>query len=177
MDTSARVASDANAVPLGRWTINPADSTAAFSVRNFGVNTVRGTVPIRDASVVVAAGGRITAVHAVLDLFGIDTSNPKRDRDLRGHRLLDTEQFPQLEFDATDNSAAVDGWRLGGTLTCRGVSIPVELDATPTARSTNGQMTVRAVTRFDRRDLGIRAPRIMIGRQVLVEITATFRIS
>jgi hypothetical protein len=31
---------------------------------------------------------------------------------------------------------------------------------------TNGQLTVRATTRFDRRDLGIKAPRLMICRGV-----------
>jgi len=36
-------------------------------------------------------------------------------------------------------------------------------------------LTIKATARFDRRDLGIRAPRLMIGRKVQVQINAQFR--
>lgn len=175
MDTSAAPTAVAVAVPVGRWTIDPGNSTAEFAVRNFGVNTVRGIVPIREATVIVAEGQQLSAVRAGLHLVGIDTANTKRDKDLRGRRLLDTEQFPDLTFDATDVRATGDGWLLTGTLAAHGTTIPVTLNATLTAGPTNGQFTVRATTRFDRRDLGIRAPRLMIGRDVLVQIDAHFR--
>jgi polyisoprenoid-binding protein YceI len=175
MDTSAAPTAVAVAVPVGRWTIDPGNSTAEFAVRNFGVNTVRGIVPIRDATIDVAEGQQLSAVRAGLHLVGIDTANTKRDKDLRGRRLLDTEQFPDLTFDATDVRATGDGWLLTGTLAAHGTTIPVILNATLTAGPANGQFTVRATTRFDRRDLGIRAPRLMIGRDVLVQIDAQFR--
>jgi len=175
MDTSAAPTAVAVAVPVGRWTIDPGNSTAEFAVRNFGVNTVRGIVPIREATVVVAEGQQISAVRAGLHLPGIDTANAKRDKDLRGRRLLDTDQFPDLTFDATDVRATGDGWLLTGTLAAHGTTIPVTLNATLTAGPTNGQFTVRATAHFDRRDLGIRAPRLMIGRDVLVQIDAHFR--
>ena len=76
----------------------PQGSSASFSVSNFGVNTVRGIVPIRAATVVVAADRLINRVHATLDLAGIDTGNARRDKDLRSHRLLDTDQFPDVTF-------------------------------------------------------------------------------
>ena len=132
-------------------------------------------MPIREATVVVAEGQQISAVRAGLHLPGIDTANAKRDKDLRGRRLLDTDQFPDLTFDATDVRATGDGWLLTGTLAAHGTTIPVTLNATLTAGPTNGQFTVRATAHFDRRDLGIRAPRLMIGRDVLVQIDAHFR--
>ena len=75
MDTSAAPTAVAPAFPVGRWTIDPGNSTAEFAVRNFGVNTVRGIVPIRDATIVVAEGQQISAVRADLHLAGIDTAN------------------------------------------------------------------------------------------------------
>ena len=175
MDTSAVPTGVEVGVPGGCWTIDPGNSSAEFAVRNFGVNTVRGIVPIREATVVVAQHNRISTVHATLHLAGIDTANTKRDKDLRGRRLLDTEQFADLTFDATDNRVTDDGWRLAGTLAAHGTTIPVTLNATLTSGPMNGQFTVRATTRFDRRDLGIKAPRLMIGREVIVQINAQFR--
>jgi polyisoprenoid-binding protein YceI len=176
MDTAAAPTDVAVTVPVGRWEIDPGNSTAEFAVRNFGVNTVRGIVPIREATaVVVAQGHGITAVHAGLHLAGIDTANTKRDKDLRGRRLLDTEQFPELTFDATHIQGTTEGWRLTGSMTAHGATIPVTLDATLITGPTKGQLTIRATTRFDRRDLGIKAPRVMIGHDVQVQINAQFR--
>jgi len=163
-------------VPVGRWLIDPDSSTASFSVRNFGVHMVRGIVPIREATAVVAEGHRVTAVHAVLNLAAIDTANTKRDKDLRARGLLDTERFPDLVFDATNIQATTDGWLLKGALTAHGASIPVTMHCVLATGPTNGGMTIQATTRLDRRDLGIRAPRMLIGHHVLVEIDARFRI-
>ena len=175
MDTSASPTGVAAGVPVGRWTIDPGNSAAEFAVRNFGVNTVRGTVPIREATVVVAENDRISTVHAGLHLAGIDTANAKRNRDLRGHRLLDTEQFPDLTFTATEVRANEDGWLLTGSMTAHGATIPLTLDVTLTTGPTNGQFTVHATTTFDRRDLGIKAPRLVIGHDVRIQIDAQFR--
>lgn len=175
MDTAAAPADVAVHVPVGRWTIDPGNSTAEFAVRNFGVNTVRGIVPLREGTVVVAENHQINAAHATLHIAGIDTANAKRDKDLRGRRLLDTEHFPNLAFDATHIQATNGGWRLTGNLAAHGATIPVTLDATLTTGPTNGQLTIKATARFDRRDLGIRAPRLMIGHEVLVQINAQFR--
>ena len=102
-------------------------------------------------------------------------ANAKRNRDLRGHRLLDTEQFPDLTFTATEVRANEDGWLLTGSMTAHGATIPLTLDVTLTTGPTNGQFTVHATTTFDRRDLGIKAPRLVIGHDVRIQIDAQFR--
>jgi len=175
MDSSTAPAASAVELSPGQWTIDPRNSTASFAVRNFGVNTVSGVVPIRNATVVVAEGQEVASLRATLNLAGIDTANSKRDNDLRGQRLLHTEKFPDLAFDATETQRRGEGWRVTGTLSAHGASIPVTLDAELITVATNGELTIRATTRFDRRDLGIRAPRLLIGREVLVDITAKFR--
>ncbi|MET0865473.1 MAG: YceI family protein [Nakamurella sp.] len=177
METTAGLADVAVPVPIGRWLVDPGSSTASFAVRNFGLHTVRGIVPIREATAVVAEGHRVTAVHAVLNLAGIDTANTRRDKDLRAPRLLDTGQFPELVFDATDSAPTTGGWRLNGTLTAHGVTIPITLDGVLAAGPTNGGLTIAASTRLDRRDLAIKAPSMLIGHEVLVEINARFRMS
>lgn len=177
MDTSAHPTSDTLAT--GHWAIVPRNSTAGFAVRNFGLHTVHGIVPIRSATVVCESGrpgGRVTAVHAALDLAAIDTANARRDKDLRGSRLLDTDRYPELTFDCTDVRATADGWQLAGTLGAHGTSTAVTVDAVCTAGPVNGLLTVRATTVFDRRDLGITAPRVLVGHRVVVEVEAQFRV-
>src|SRR4051812_11822717 len=160
MDTSTT--QGAGSLPTGHWAVVPRSSTAGFAVRNFGMHTVRGVVPIRSATVVCEGDGpdgRVTAVRASLDLAAIDTANTRRDKDLRGSRLLDTDRYPELTFDCTEVQQTADGWQLAGTLTGHGRSTPVTVDAIRTAGPVNGLLTVRASTVFDRRDLGITAPR------------------
>lgn len=182
MDTSATRPSGSLAAttePAGHWAIVPRSSTAAFAVRNFGLHTVRGIVPIRSATVVCEGsepGGTVTAVHAALDLAAIDTANARRDKDLRGSRLLDTDRYPELRFDCTDVRPTADGWQLAGTLSAHGRSAAVTVDAVRTAGPVNGLLTVRATASFDRRDLGITAPRVLVGHRVVVDVEAQFRV-
>ena len=107
----------------------------------------------------------------------IDTGNVKRDKDLRGARFLDTAQFPDVTFECTEIRTSADGWRLAGTLEAHGTTIPVTVEAEPTSGPANGSLSVHATAKFDRRALGIKAPRLMIGREIVVEISCDFRAS
>lgn len=156
----------------GRWTVVTTLTSAGFAVRNFGFHTVRGTVPVRDAWVDVEAGSPV-GLHARLDLAGIDTGNAKRDKDLRAPHLLDTAKFPTLTFDAGRPQPVPEGWRINGRLAARG-EVEVVLAAAVVGRGPGGALTIRATTWFDRRELGVRAPRFMIGRHVAVTIDAVF---
>ncbi len=179
-----------NPLPNAGWAIVPRNSTAAFSVRNFGVRAVHGVVPVTDATVVLSghvtlppatatavqsADLGVSAVRMTLDLAGIDTANTRRDKDLRSRHLLDTEHHPQLIFDCADVRAVPGGWRLDGTLTAHGRTIPVTVDAVLVSGPVREHITVLATTAFDRRQLGIRVPRLMIGRDVAVQVSAQFR--
>ena len=175
--------------PVSGWAIVPHNSTAEFAVRNFGVRTVHGVIPITDATVVVngdpfstdtdeqRSGGvpEVTAVRMTLNLAAIDTANSRRDKDLRARRLLDTEQHPVLAFDCTDVRTGPDGWQLNGTLSARGLSAPVTVHAVLSSGPVRDLITVRATTKFDRRALGVSAPRLMIGHEVVVDVCAQFR--
>ncbi|MEP7177978.1 MAG: YceI family protein [Pseudonocardiales bacterium] len=160
-------------VLTSRWELVNSLSCAGFTVRNLGVRPVRGQVPIRYAWVDVDEVGRPLAVHAELDLAGIDTSNPRRDGDLRKPRLLATDRFPTLTFTAGAGEADGDSWRMPGRLAAHGTETDVVL--TVSSRDDGDRVTVHATTTFDRRALNVRAPRLMIGAQVAVTIEAVLR--
>jgi polyisoprenoid-binding protein YceI len=158
----------ATALRSGRWELVPARTSATFAVNNFGVATVRGQIPVTAAWVDVDAAGRPTAVHAELDLTRIDTGNQRRDHDLRKPRLLDTAHHPALTFDGTAAGMIVDGV-LTGRAPAR-----VSLDVTSITPGNAGTVTAHATTVFDRMALGVRAPRLLIGRRIAVVIDVTF---
>jgi polyisoprenoid-binding protein YceI len=160
---------------VGRWTVDPAHSTATFRVRSLG-RTVTGNVPITAGTVDVDESGRPRAISGSLDLGAIDTGNPRRDKDLRKPRFLDLDRHPAMTFAADSITVSPDaGWRVTGQLAVRGTSVRLAGDATvsPDDRSA----TVTAHTQLDRRALGIRAPRIMIGHAIDITVTAALRLT
>lgn len=159
---------------VGRWTVDPAHSTATFRVRSLG-RTVTGNVPITEGTVDVDESGRPRAICGSLDLGAIDTGNPRRDKDLRKPRFLDLDRYPAMTFAADSITASPDaGWRVTGQLAVRGTSVRLAGDAevSPDDRSA----TVTAHTQLDRRTLGIWAPRIMIGHAIDITVTAQLQV-
>lgn len=156
-----------------RWELVNSLSSAACAARNFGIKTVRGQVPVRQAYVDVDAAGQPLAVHAELDLAGLATGNARRDRDLRKPHLLDSDRFPTVTFTGRAGEPDDGGWQLPGRLAARGVEIDVVLAAV--VGQDGDRVTVHATTTFDRRDLGVRAPLFLIGRRIAVTIDAVLR--
>ena len=158
---------------VGRWTVDPARSTASFQVRSLG-RTVTGTVPITDGTVDVGESGQPTAIDGSLDLGALDTGNPRRDKDLRKPRFLDLDRYPVMTFTADTITATPAGWRVTGHLAVRGTSIRLAGDAEVSGHGQSA--TVATHTQLDRRALSIRAPRLLMGQTVDVTVTATLRL-
>lgn len=156
----------------GSWTVRCEDSTARFTVRNLGFGRVSGTIPIRGGSVHRDAHGG--AVEAELDLGALDTENPRRDADLRKPHLLDSAARPVLRFSADRVREEAAGWLLEGTLELRGVACPVTLTARLLGTDTAAPHIV-ATGVFDRAPLGMRVPRLVIGR--FVDLTVDARLA
>ncbi|MET9000640.1 YceI family protein [Amycolatopsis sp. NPDC004169] len=158
----------AAALRAGTWTVRSGRTTAAFEVRNFGVNRVRGTIGVRTGTVEVRDGA-VTAVDAELDLGTLDTQNERRDLDLRKPNLLDSAARPVMTFTATGARRQDDGWEVTGELRLRGTSCPLTL----TVERVTGTR-VRATGTLDRAPLGMRVPRAVIGRYVRIDVEAEF---
>jgi polyisoprenoid-binding protein YceI len=157
-------------VDTGTWVVDPARSTATFTVSNFGVRAVRGSVPVLAGTVDVAEDGRPRRLRAELDLSAIDTGNRRRDADLRKTDLLDLDAYPVLTYDADDFELGPQGWSARGSLRVRGVSCQSAVLGVPAA--TGESLHLVGTTVIDRIALGVRAPRLLIGRYVSVVVDA-----
>lgn len=161
------------ALRAGRWQLQGANSRTEFAVRNLGVRTVHGQVPLHEAWVDVDPTGNPASVHAVLNLAGITTGNTRRDTDLRKPTLLNTGQYPTLTFTGEPADPTNTGWSVPGNLEAHGQTTAITLRVEVTAQADTGAVTVCASTELDRRDLGVRAPRLLIGARILITIHAT----
>lgn len=149
----------------GRWEVVVAQSRASFTARDVLHRPVTGTLPLRSAAVDVGPDGSLLSVVAALELAGVDTGNVRRDRDLRGRRFFDVQEHPVLRFRGGPAVTTPDGWTLGGSLGLGSMTCPVAVDVVRT-----GPTSVRATTTLDRRELGLTAPRLLVGAQVTVQL-------
>jgi polyisoprenoid-binding protein YceI len=168
----------------GEWIADLAASTVSFTVRNFGLRSVTGQVPLVSAHVTVGPSGQPVSVRAELDARGIDTGHRRRDRDLRGARFLATDRWPAITVQASTVQASTvqasgAGWTIAGTLTVRDRDCPIRLDVGGAEIIPNdpaSSVNVCASARLDRRSVGVNsAPAFLIGHTILLSLAIRLR--
>ena len=171
--THPAMTSTATPVRPGDWTADPAASTLTFTVRNFGLRTVTGQIPLTSALIGIDPGGQPLGIQAELDVRGIDTGNRRRDKDLRGRRFLATDQWPTMTFEAHCIQPSETGWTICGTLVVKDTHCPVRLQvAGPVTSAGADQLDLHATGRIDRRSAGVTAgPGFLIGHQISLSLT------
>jgi len=175
----------ATAAQAQSWTIDPAHSAAHFAVRHMMVATVRGDMGKITGSVAFdPAKPAAAAVEAIIDVTGIDTREPGRDRHLKSADFFDVEKFPTATFRSkTIAPAAAGGFKLTGDLTMRGVTKEVVLDVEalrPAIKDQRGtsRTGTTATTRINRQEFGLTWSRALDGGGVVVgdEVSITIDI-
>lgn len=143
------------------WKIDPAHSSAEFAIKHFALSSVKGTIPVKDGSIVLPSGKDIpSSVAATLDVSAIDTKNDDRNKDLRSGDWFDVARYPTGTFKST----AITGtdptkFTLAGNLTLHGITKPVTLQAQLEGKDVGGRGEKRvafsATTTIHRRDFGL----------------------
>jgi len=143
------------------WEIDPAHSSATFSIRHMTISNVRGefgkvtgTVNWDDADVTKSTA------EATIDATTINTHEPKRDAHLKSPDFFDVEKNPTITFKSTQvQKAGADHLKITGNLTIHGVTRPVILDATYTGivkdPGGNTRRGASAKTKLNRKDFGL----------------------
>jgi polyisoprenoid-binding protein YceI len=140
--------------------IDPARSSAQFSVQHIWVERVKGTVPILSGTVTLDAGSLIpTSVTAVLDATRLFTDDPDRNRALESPDFFDAQKFPQWTFTSTRIvRAGPTAFEMDGNLTIHGVTQPEQLSVT--ASGTAKHPAYHATGRIDRHAFGMAITRL-----------------
>ena len=160
-------------LPAGTWSVCAPESRAAFTVRDKVFATVSGTIPVISGQVEITAGGSVASGWMELAGSGIATGNRRRDSDLAKPALLDLAAHPVLTVEIGACESRSTHWEATAKLTARGRQVPVGLQASVAGEDESGVL-VRVTGRLDRSGLGMRVPRLVIGRYVDLDVRARF---
>lgn len=165
------------------WQIDPAHSTAQFSVRHLGISSVHGqfhkvtgTIFIDDKDIAKSA------VDVRIDASTVDTQEPDRDKHLKSADFFDIEHYPAMTFKSTKVEQLAPGkLRVTGDLSIRGVSKQIVLDVEgPSAAIKDPWGSERAAAsatvKINRQDFGVKWNKtldsggLMIGDDVAITL-------
>jgi polyisoprenoid-binding protein YceI len=111
------------------WTIDPAHSTAQFTVRHLGISNVSGNfTKVGGSAVLNEKDITQSQVSATIDVGSVDTRVEARDKDLRSPNFFDVEKYPTMEFKSKRISNAGGRLEVIGDLTIHGATHEVTLD-------------------------------------------------
>ena len=138
----------------GRWRVDPARSTAEFSVPNFwGLMKVKGRFDCLSGWLEIGEHGE-RRMELTIDATSVNTGNQRRDEHLRSDEFFDTERHPTVRFVSTSVSNPAGGrMHVHGELLAAGHR--VVLDIEPTLRQHADELQVDASTTLDQRELGM----------------------
>jgi len=145
------------------WQIDPAHSSAQFSVRHMAISTVRGAFSKVTGSVVFDDKDvSKSTVDVTIDANSVDTRVPDRDNDLRSEKFFDVAHYPSITFKSKRVEQVAPGkLKVTGDLTIRGTTKEVVLDVEgPTAPMKdpwgNTRTAANATTKINRQDFGVK---------------------
>jgi len=138
-------------IPAGTYVADPAHSTVEFAARHMGISTVRGRFTKFEASL---EGGEEPVIRGSIDMTSATTFDESRDVHLTSPEFFDAERYPHTTFEGR-----LQGDRLVGQITLKGVTRPLEFSARVTGPNTdpwgNERVGVDLEGELNRHDFGV----------------------
>ena len=136
------------------WEIDPAHTTATFSVRHLMVSTVKGAFEKVGGSVRLdEASPTHSGMEISIDAASVNTRNAQRDGHLKSPDFFGVKTNPKAKFESTKVEKTDKGYTITGNLTLNGktkeVAIPAEVSFAGGTLKINGAVTI------DKRDFGM----------------------
>ena len=166
------------------WNIDPAHSTAQFTVRHLGISNVTGnftkvtgTIVLNDKDITQSQ------VSASIDVNSVDTRVEMRDKDLKSPNFFEVEKYPAIEFKSKRIVSSGGKLQVIGDLTIHGATREVTLDVDgPTSEVTdpwgNSRRGISATTAINRKDFNLVYNKVLntgeafVGDTVKIQIDA-----
>lgn len=170
------LAGAALAAPVS-YVLDTTASVVGFET-DFGPDRITGQMPVTraDLSLDFAHVARST-VAVTLDASAAVASFPFAAQAMRGPKVLDTMQYPQIAFQSISVKAEGDGARVDGQVTIRGTTRPMVLMASiwrkqGTAEGDLSHLVIRLTGAVNRSDFGATGWSDMVGDEVRLDILA-----
>jgi polyisoprenoid-binding protein YceI len=165
------------------YEIDPAHSSAQFSVRHMMITNVRGGFSSVKGTIEYDSENLgATTINAAIDPSTIRTLDEQRDAHLKSADFLDVEKFPAITFQSKKIEKVGEGeYKVTGDLSIHGVTKEVVLNVEgPSAEAKdpwgNTRVGASATTKIKRSDFGLtwnaalETGGIMVGDELKIEI-------
>ena len=153
-------------VRSGLYRIDVDRSEIAFRATGLFGLPVRGTFAIREGTVNLSTSLADPMVRAVVDLGSFASNNRRRDADVKSHRFLDVERYPDLVF---AGRAGADDRTIEGTLDRHGTTTTATVHVTAASPTATGYEVI-ATARVDRYSLGVTGGKGIVGRYLALTL-------
>jgi len=159
--------------PAGTYRIDPANSEIGYSGKHrFGTGTVHATFTIKSGEIRVADPITGSGVAVTVDAASFKSNSARRDKDVRGARLLDIARYPEITFASDRLREEGDHWVVSGTVTAHGETVPVDVTIDRVTREGAAISIHGRAQHLDRYALGVTRGKGMVGRFLDLEINA-----
>jgi len=113
------------------WALDPVHSELQFKIKHLMISTVSGQFSQFSATVETEADDFTKSkIHFETSVASISTNNEQRDAHLKNGDFFDAEKHPSIIFDSDKmERTGDDEYKVYGTLTIRGISKKIILDA------------------------------------------------
>jgi polyisoprenoid-binding protein YceI len=164
------------------YQIDPAHSSAQFSIRHMMISNVRGEFTKVSGTVIYDADNPANSkAGASIEISSINTREPQRDAHLKSADFFDVEKFPLLTFQSKEVSGQGGELKMKGDLTMHGVTREITLDVdgpTPEHKDPWGNLRIGATAtgKLHRKDFGLtwnsalEAGGVLVGDEVKLTI-------
>lgn len=167
------------AAPAQRYAIDAGRSTVSAKVAFFGLASKTVGFPKVSGGITLdPAWPERVDLDVVLDARALTSPDKVTLARLKGPRFFDTARYPTVTFAGRTMRMTSEREALvAGVITARGVTRPATLSvrfASPPLRASGrAPLVIDASTEIDRRDFGMTAFPLVVGRKVTITIRAT----
>lgn len=160
----------------GTYELDPSHTRIGFVARHAMVTKVRGA--FEDWTADVNIDGANSTIKVVVKTASVNSGNDDRDNHVRGDDFFNSEQFPDMVFEATN--VDVEGEKVEGNLTIRETTKPITLDVDVFGSEVdpwgNTRVGFEASTKVNRKDFGLNfdtkldSGGMLVSEQITIEI-------
>ncbi len=168
----------ANSSPVYRYALDQAGSEVTAKVAFFGLTSKTAGFPRMRGSIALSADTpeRID-LDVTLDARALTAPDKVTLERLRGPNFFDVARYPAITFTGrTMTLTSARDATVDGEITARGVTRPARLtvrfDTPPGEATGRAPIGLTATTTIDRRDFGMTAYPLIVGRNVTIRIRA-----
>lgn len=163
------------ALPAEDFKIDPAHSSANFSVKHLMISSVKGRFADISGAIHLDENDiSKSSVTAVIKATSINTDNERRDNHLRSGDFFDVAKYPEIRFQSTSVEKRGEQYVAIGNLTIKDVTKQIELPFMFATANANGKkrMGVEASTKINRFEYHVEYDKTgaSVGKEVKIEL-------